>query len=85
MRLPMLLGIFNPLFENILRLLDELTVEIYRVRSNPSVRIVLPEYKFRRLLVVLVHFPAVGFAFFGEFFGQSAVSAFVGMAGLFFC
>lgn len=82
MPLPMTPGIPNPLLKNILRLLNELTVEIDRIRRNPALGVILAKDKLGGLLVVFFHFATVRFALFGELLGGGAVAIFVGFAGL---
>jgi len=80
--LPRPLRVSNPLLDNLLRLAHELPVQIDRVPVHPALRVVLPEYVVRRLLVVLVHHRAVPFAFVGELVRGGAVAAGVGLVGL---
>ncbi len=63
--LPRPLRVPNPVLDNLLRLAHELPVQIDRVPVHPALRVVLPEYVVRPLLVVLVHHRAVPFAFVG--------------------
>ncbi|KAL9036654.1 MAG: hypothetical protein Q9180_004174 [Flavoplaca navasiana] len=57
-------GISDPLLENILGLLNELTVQIDGVAFNPPRGIVLAKDEVRGLLVVLIHHCAMSFALF---------------------
>ena len=82
MRLPRALRISDPLLEDLLRLLDKLPVQIYRVPVHAAHRIVFPENIVRGLFVVLVHHCAVALAFFGELVRRTAVTAVVGIVGL---
>lgn len=82
MTLPMRLGILDPLLEDILRLLDELPMQIDRISRDAPVGVVLAEDKFRRLLVVLVHLAPVGLALLGELFCARAIAALVGFSRL---
>lgn len=70
----MRLGISYPLLENLLRLLDELPMQIDRVGRHAPLGVILAEDKLGCALVVLVHFAAVRFALFGEFFGEGTVA-----------
>ena len=82
MSLTMPLRVFNPLLQNLLRLLDKLTMKINRISRNPPFGVILAEDKLGRLLIVLVHLAPVIFALVGEFFGARAVAAGVGILGL---
>jgi hypothetical protein len=64
MILSMRLGIFNALFQNLLGLLDKLSMQIDRIGLNAPVGIVLAEDKLRRLLVVFLHLAPVRLALF---------------------
>lgn len=82
MVLPVCLGISNALLQNILGLLDKLAVQIDGVLSNPPARIVLSEYIFGGLLVVLLHLAAVCLSLLRELFGAGAIAVLVGLLRL---
>jgi hypothetical protein len=79
MRLALPLRLADPLFQHVLRFLDEQPVQIDSVAGDPVHAIVFAEYEVARLAVVLVHFRGVSFAFFGELVGGAAVAFFVGL------
>lgn len=83
MVLTMRLGVLNPLFKDIFRLLNELTVQIDGVCRNAAVGVVLAEDEFRRLLVVLFHLAPVRFTLLRELFGFCAIAAGVRLFGLY--
>lgn len=80
MRLSMLPRVLDALLEDLLRLLDELPVQIDRVGRH--VGVVLAEDELRRLSVVLLHLAAVRLALLGQLLGQRAVAILVGLPGL---
>jgi hypothetical protein len=80
MVLPMRLGIFDAFLQDILRLLDELTMQINRIGRYAPVGVVLAEDELGRLLVVLVHLATVGLALLGELFRTRAIAALVGFS-----
>lgn len=82
MRLPVFPRILYPLLQDLLRLLDILPMQVDRVRRHAAVGVVLAEDKLGRLLVILLHLPAMRLAFLGELFGQSAVAVLVGLSRL---
>jgi hypothetical protein len=82
MVLPMRLGVLDPLFQDLLGLLDELTVQIDGVGLDAPVGVVLAEDELRRLSVVLIHLAAVGLALLGELLGGGAIAARVGVLRL---
>ena len=75
-------GISYSLLENILGLLEELTVQIDGVAFDPPGGIILAEDEVRGLLIVLVHHCAMSFALFGEPVSGGSVPSFIGVAGL---
>lgn len=75
-------GILDALFEDLLRLLDKLTVQIDRVGRNSSIGVVLPEDKLGSLLIILLHLATVGLALLGQLLGAGAIAARVGILGL---
>ena len=79
MRLTRLLRIFDALFHDILRLLDELPMQVYRVLCNASRRIVLAEDVVGRLLVVLVAHLGMLLGLVGEFLRGRAIASLVGL------
>jgi hypothetical protein len=79
MVLPMRLGVLDPLFQDLLRLLDELPVQIDRVGRDTPIGVVLTEDEFRSLLVILLHLAAVGLSLLGELLGAGAITAGVGV------
>lgn len=80
--LAMRLGIFNALFQNLLRLLDKLSVQVDCIRLYATICVILAENELGRLLVILFHFAPVGLALFRELFGGGAITARVGFLGL---
>lgn len=80
MILPMRLGILNPLLQDILRLLDELSMQINRISRYAPIGVILAEDEFGRLLVVFVHLAPVGLALLGELFCARAIAALVGFS-----
>lgn len=80
MVLPMRLGILNALFQDILRLLDELPMQIDRIGRYAPVGVVLAEDELGCLLVVLVHLAPVGLALLRELFCGRAIAALVGFS-----
>jgi hypothetical protein len=83
MILPMRFSIFNALLQNILRLLDKLSMQIDRIGLNASIGVVLAEDKFGRLLVVFLHLATVRLALLRQLFGARAIAAGVCFLGLF--
>lgn len=61
MCLALLLGISDPVLQDILCLLHKLSMQINRVICDSALRIVLAENVIRGLFVVLVHFGCMGF------------------------
>ena len=82
MILPMCLSVLDPLFQDLLRLLDELPVEIDRVGRDTSIGVVLAEDELRGLLVVLLHLAAVGLSFLRELLGAGSITARIGVLRL---
>jgi hypothetical protein len=82
MGLALRLSISDPLLDYLLRLLDELAMEINRVASNTPRRIILPEDKVRGLLVVLIDQCAVTFSLFTQRMCCCAVTPRVCLVGL---
>jgi len=82
MRLTTLPRMFDPLLQDILCLLDELTVEVNSVFWNSSICIVLPKDEFRGLLVELFHFHSVCLSLFRQFMSCRSISTFVGLTRL---
>lgn len=82
MILPRAPRIPNPLLEYLLRLLDELPVQVNRIPIHSAHGVVLAENIIRRLLVVLVHHGAVSLALFRERVRGAAIVAFEGLVGL---
>ena len=82
MRLACGLSVFDPLFQDVFCLFNELSVQVNGVAVDSADGIVLAEDEVGGLLVVLIHHGAVSFAFFGELVRGTAVSAFVGIVGL---
>lgn len=76
------LGVANAGLENVLGLLDELTVQVDGVLGHALRVVVLPEYVLRGLLIVALHVGAVLLALVGEALGFGAVAIFVRLAGL---
>ena len=81
MRLPRTPCVLYPLLKNILRFLDELPMQIDCVGWDAPLSVVLAEYEFRGLFVVLLHACAVVFAFLREGVRGSAVALCIGLLG----
>jgi hypothetical protein len=77
MRLPVLLRVFDPLLKNVLCLLYKLSVEIDRIISDSSLRVVLAENIVGRLLVVLVHLRGMRLAFLRQLMRRCSITSFV--------
>lgn len=75
MILSMRLGVLDALLQNLLRLLDELAVQINRVRRYTPVGVVLAEYELGCLLVVFFHFAPVRLAFLRELLCACPIAA----------
>lgn len=82
MSLAVLLGVLDALGDYLLGLLDELAVQVNRVRVHAANGIVLAEDVVRGLLVVVVCFGGVLLGLGRHFVGSRAVSALVGLASL---
>lgn len=82
MVLSMRFGILDALFEDLLRLLNELTVQIDRIGRNTSIGVVLSENKLRSLLIVLLHLATVSLSLLGELLGAGAIAVRVGILRL---
>lgn len=82
MRLPLLLGITDAALEDILRLLDELAVQVDGVIGDAGRRVVLPEDVLAGLAVVLVHLSGVPLALVTQLLGLGAVAALVRLVRL---
>ena len=82
MVLSMRLRILNPLLKDLLRLLNELSMQINGVRLYTAIGIILPENELRRLLVVLLHLAPMRLALLGEVLGRCAIAARVRFLGL---
>lgn len=67
----------DALFENALRLLDELAVEVDAIGVDTAGSVVLAKDVVGRLAVVLVHFGTVSLALVGQFLCSGAVAIFV--------
>lgn len=80
MVLPMRLGILNALFEDILRLLNKLPMQINRISRYTPIGVIFAEDKLRRLLVVLVHLAPMGLALLGKLLCARAIAALVGFS-----
>lgn len=80
--LPMRLGILDPLFQDLLSLLNELPVQIDSVCLDAPASIVLAEDKLRRLSVIFLHLAAVCLSLLGELLGAGAIAARVGILRL---
>lgn len=68
----------NATFENALRLLDELAVQIDSIGINAAGSVVFAENEFGSLKVVFVHLAVVGLALVGELLCCGTVTIFVG-------
>lgn len=82
MILSMRLGVSNALLQNLLRLLDELSMQIDRIGVNASIGVVLAEDELGRLLVVFLHLATVLLALFRQLFGARTIAAGVCVLGL---
>lgn len=82
MRLPVLLRISYPLFQDPLCFLNVLPMQVNRVIGHPPRGIVLSEDEIRRLLIILVHQGRMPLAFFREIFCRGAISFGVRFLGL---
>lgn len=82
MRLVPGLRVPYPRLQDILGLLDELAVQVDRVRGYASFRVVLAEDVLGRLFVVLLHLGGVLLALVREVLGLGAIAALVGLVGL---
>lgn len=82
MRLAVLARIFDSLLQNILRFLDELTVQIDCVIRDAAIGVILTENEVRGLLVILFHLCAVRLALFGQLLCSCAIAAIVCLARL---
>lgn len=80
--LAMRLGILDALLQNLLRLLDELSVQVDGVRRYAAIGVVLTEDELRRLLVILLHLAPVSLAILRELLGGGAITAGVGFLRL---
>jgi hypothetical protein len=69
----------NPdsLFQDIFGLFYEQAVEVNGIARDTTLGVVFPEDVVARLIVVLVHFRCVGFAFFRELVGARSIAGFV--------
>jgi hypothetical protein len=78
-RLPRVL---DPLLENLLRFLHELSVQVDGIAGHFAHGVVLAEDKFRSLFIVLIGFGGVFLALGAHFVGSTAVAALVGSSRL---
>jgi hypothetical protein len=74
MSLTMRLRIFNALLQNILRLLNKLSMQINRIGRYTSASIVLPENKLRRLSIIFLHLAPVRLSLLGVLLSASAIT-----------
>ena len=70
----MRLGILDALFQDLLRLFDELTVQIDRVGLHSSIGVVFPENKLGCLPVIFLHLATVSLTLLGELLGAGSVA-----------
>lgn len=82
MSLTMGLRIFNALLQNLLRLLNKLSVQINRVGRYTSSSIVLLEDKLRRLSIVFLHLAPVRLSLIRVLLGAGAITVRVRVLGL---
>lgn len=82
MSLAMRLRIFNALLQNLLRLLNKLSMQINRVGRHTSAGIVLLENELRRLSIIILHLAPVRLSLLGVLFGAGAITARVRVLGL---
>lgn len=80
--LSMRLGILNALFQDLLGLLDKLSVQVNGVCGYTAIGIVFAKDELRGLLVILFHFAPVGLALLRKLLGGSAIAARVGFLRL---
>lgn len=73
--LAMRLGILDALLQNLLRLLDELSVQIDGICLYAAIGVVLTEDVLRRLLIILLHLAPVSLAILRELLGGGAITA----------
>lgn len=76
------LGVADALFQNLLGLLNELTVQVNGVFRDASAGVILTEDELRRLSVVLFHLATMRLALFGELLRSRAITARVGFLRL---
>lgn len=82
MTLAVRLSVSYALFQYVLRLLDELTVQIDSVSIDSTHGIVLPKDIVRGLFVILVHHCTVSLSLLGKFVGRGTIASFVSIVGL---
>lgn len=75
--LSLLLGVADALVENLLGLLDKLTVQVDGVGGNAPGGVVLPEDVLARAPVILVHQRGVFLALIAQVLGRLAIAALV--------
>jgi hypothetical protein len=81
-RLSMRLRILDALLKDILRLFHKLAMQVYSVRVNPAIGIVLSEDKFRSLFIILSHPRRMLFAFLRFLVSCRTVITFVSLMRL---
>jgi hypothetical protein len=79
MRLSILLRVFNPLLQDLLRLLHKLSMKINSITIHSPNSIVLPKYIVGGLLVVLIHLRRMLFPFLGQLMCEPAIPILVGL------
>lgn len=82
MSLTMRLCIFDALLQNLLGLLNELSMQINRVGRYASAGIVLLEDELRRLSIIILHLAPVRLSLLGVLLGAGAITARVRLLGL---
>lgn len=82
MRLSCALRVSNPLLQDVLGFLDELSMEIYGVAVDAADGVVFPEDVVGRLLIVLFHHGTMSLAFLGEFVRCCSIASIVRLMGL---
>jgi len=73
----------DPIFKNLLRLVDELPVQVDGVRRDPAGGVILAKDVLGGLPVVVIHLGSVGLPLVGKGLGGAAVAGRVGCSGLF--
>jgi len=78
----MRLGVADALLQNLLGLLDKLSMQVNGVGGDAPVGVVLAENELGRLLVVFFHFATMRLALLGELLCAGAITARIGFLRL---